>query len=112
MFQRTLFLLNYNGIIQNAQSIETLDGGIPCIGWTYVYGLVYSDVNVTLEISQGIEEVSGVKTYRFTDTIAIPGGTGVAVERKIYGARVRAKISNASGGNANVESILLLKAYS
>lgn len=106
--QTSIVVLDYVDAIPDTQ---TRQGETPCVGHVWVYGMVYSDQAITLNIDQGVNDKGGVLVYRKTTTVAVAAGTAEDAKVPIIGKFVRVRLVNNSGFAANVEAFFAIRPY-
>ena len=75
-------------------------GSVPCVGRFVLAGMVWTQNEaVTLEISEGINDYTGVELYRDVTTFAVAAGAALRVIRDICGKYIRVRVINTSGLN-------------
>ena len=106
MLQEPVIIQDFIGNLAPGANESSED--IPCVGQVLVYGLAYSDAAATLEISQGVNDLGGVKQYRHTVSIPIAALTAEPFQVLVYGKFVKTNIV-AGLGAANVEVFAALR---
>lgn len=82
---------------------------IPVVGYTFLYGMVYSDKAVTVTISQGCNDTGGSVNYRYTQSFSVNATESEAIEVPIFGKFLKISIQNSSGSTATVESFFCVR---
>lgn len=101
--QKPLVALDFNNILGNGESKQTID--IPCIGWTLLYGMIYSSQEISFIVEQGSKYI----TYRTNRSYTIGIQECIELEIPITGKFLRITLTNNSGLDASVESFFCLR---
>lgn len=108
-YQYTLNIKHFIGTVSNGGSEADNVEPIPCIGWPILYGMIYSDVAVTLNVLEGVKMDGGSVTNRDTTPYAVGAGNTVRIEHYLSGSFVTLEVDNSSGGNAAIEMCFQLR---
>jgi len=96
-----IVIIDYVGQIANGQFIAT--DGVPSVGLTFVYGMIWSSQEVTIDFQQGINDTTGSFIFRHSVLDNVPANTAIAREYPVSGKYCRVVITNSSGTPADVE---------
>lgn len=103
--QEPLVLLDYTDTLAASSSLVK---EVPCVGLSFLCGLIYTSKAITLTISEGVS--SPATNYRYTQTWTIAAGDTQAIECALHGKYIKATLTNASlTDDAAIEAFLSLR---
>lgn len=105
--QEVVTVFDFNGTVANGNTETGED--IACIGHTMCFGMIHSDANVTLIVEQGVDDSAGGFIYDYLESIPVVAGICEKAEIPIVGKFIRTRVSNASGGIANIRSFFAIR---
>jgi len=84
---------------------------LPCLGFTLLYGFIYSSQNISLKVETGVNDKSSSLVYRDTVSISVAAGTPEKIEIPIVAKFIKITIENTSGSDADIEALFQLRPY-
>lgn len=105
--QRPIVVQEYIDTIGIGETEET--EAMPVVGYSFLYGMIYSSKKITITIFQGCNDSGGVASYRYSQSYTVNAGECEAIETPIFGKFLKIKIDNDSGEIASIESFFCVR---